>query len=70
VSAQGRAERGGDDPADALAIAICHAHHRASPAARLSRVVEQAGDAVGQRSKASAKTSWARLAAERARGDR
>ncbi len=65
-----KADFTGDDPADALAIAICHAHHRASPAARLSRVVEQAGDVVGQRSKASAKTSWARLAAERARGDR
>jgi len=27
-----------DDAADALAIAICHAHHRATPAARLARL--------------------------------
>lgn len=31
------------DEADALAIAICHANHRASPAARLSRLEEAVG---------------------------
>ena len=32
-----KAEFDGDDPADALAIAICHAHHRQTPQARLDR---------------------------------
>ena len=27
-----------DDAADALAIAICHAHHRGAPAARLAQM--------------------------------
>jgi crossover junction endodeoxyribonuclease RuvC len=31
-----RADFDSDDAADALAIAICHAHHRASPALRLA----------------------------------
>jgi crossover junction endodeoxyribonuclease RuvC len=31
-----RAEFDGDDSADALAVAICHAHHRGSVAARLA----------------------------------
>lgn len=31
-----------DDAADALAIAICHAHHRATPAARLARAAAEA----------------------------
>jgi crossover junction endodeoxyribonuclease RuvC len=32
-----KAEFDSDDAADALAIAICHAHHRTAPAARLAR---------------------------------
>jgi crossover junction endodeoxyribonuclease RuvC len=32
-----------DDAADALAIALCHAHHRATPAARLARAAAGAG---------------------------
>ena len=32
-----------DDAADALAIAICHAHHRRSPAARIAAAVAMAG---------------------------
>ena len=31
-----------DDAADALAIALCHAHHRATPAARLARAALEA----------------------------
>lgn len=37
-----KAEFKGDDPADALAIAICHAHHRQSPEARLDRLLARA----------------------------
>jgi crossover junction endodeoxyribonuclease RuvC len=32
-----------DDAADALAIAICHAHHRQSPAARIAAAAAMAG---------------------------
>jgi crossover junction endodeoxyribonuclease RuvC len=32
-----KAEFDSDDAADALAIALCHAHHRTAPAARLAR---------------------------------
>ena len=34
-----RASTDSDDAADALAIAICHAHHMQSPAARLARAM-------------------------------
>jgi crossover junction endodeoxyribonuclease RuvC len=34
-----KAEFEGNDPADALAVAICHAHHRQSPEARLKRAL-------------------------------
>jgi crossover junction endodeoxyribonuclease RuvC len=34
-----KAEFDSDDAADALAIALCHAHHRTAPAARLARAV-------------------------------
>lgn len=38
-----KAEFDSDDAADALAIAICHAHHRSSPAGRLAAAVAGAG---------------------------
>lgn len=37
-----RATFDSDDAADALAIALCHAHHRTSPVARLARAAAEA----------------------------